>query len=140
MEGNGLGCERHLPGWQEGTQVTLQPMALAQALTDPACWNPRSKRAIQRAVQVPLPPEVLEVVVSAGFSMAQHLHQAGVFEHDVIFIRCCAQRESDRRSHVQSIQFCFGDWTYTENDDPHPQVEVAFGLRMTNCAPSSPSE
>jgi hypothetical protein len=27
----------------------------------------------------------------------------------------------------------------TENDDPHPHVEVAFGFLITNCAPSSPS-
>ena len=26
-----------------------------------------------------------------------------------------------------------------ENDDPQPQVVVAFGLRMTNCAPSRSS-
>gem|GEM_PF-4349621 len=26
-----------------------------------------------------------------------------------------------------------------ENDDPQPQVLVAFGLRITNCEPSSPS-
>ena len=25
------------------------------------------------------------------------------------------------------------------NEDPQPQVVVAFGLRITNCAPSSPS-
>ncbi len=26
-----------------------------------------------------------------------------------------------------------------ENDDPHPQVLVAFGFLITNCAPSTPS-
>ncbi|MCL7113837.1 hypothetical protein MYD28_23955, partial [Escherichia coli] len=25
---------------------------------------------------------------------------------------------------------------YTENDEPQPQVVLALGLRMTNCAPS----
>ncbi len=28
---------------------------------------------------------------------------------------------------------------YTENDDPQPQVVWALGLRITNCAPSTPS-
>jgi hypothetical protein len=28
---------------------------------------------------------------------------------------------------------------YAENDDPQPQVEVAFGFLITNCAPSIPS-
>ena len=28
---------------------------------------------------------------------------------------------------------------YTENEEPHPQVEVALGFLITNCAPSSPS-
>src|SRR5438093_1303487 len=27
----------------------------------------------------------------------------------------------------------------TENEDPHPQVVVAFGFLITNCAPSRPS-
>jgi hypothetical protein len=27
----------------------------------------------------------------------------------------------------------------TPNDEPQPQVVVAFGLRMTNCAPCKPS-
>ncbi len=31
----------------------------------------------------------------------------------------------------------FGD--QAENDEPQPQVVVAFGFLMTNCAPSSPS-
>lgn len=26
-----------------------------------------------------------------------------------------------------------------EKEEPQPQVEVAFGLRMTNCEPSKPS-
>lgn len=26
------------------------------------------------------------------------------------------------------------------NEEPHPQVVVALGLRMTKCEPSSPSE
>ena len=28
---------------------------------------------------------------------------------------------------------------HTENDEPQPQVVEAFGLRITNCAPSKPS-
>ena len=28
----------------------------------------------------------------------------------------------------------------TEKDEPQPQVVVAFGFRITNCAPSIPSE
>ncbi len=28
---------------------------------------------------------------------------------------------------------------YTENEEPQPQVVVALGLRMTNCAPSMSS-
>ncbi len=28
---------------------------------------------------------------------------------------------------------------HTENDDPQPQVEDAFGFLITNCAPSNPS-
>jgi hypothetical protein len=32
------------------------------------------------------------------------------------------------------------DVDQAENDDPQPQVEVAFGLRITNCDPSKPSE
>ncbi len=33
----------------------------------------------------------------------------------------------------------FSESRYAENDDPHPQVLVAFGFLMTNCAPSRPS-
>lgn len=29
---------------------------------------------------------------------------------------------------------------HAEKDEPQPQVEVAFGLRITNCDPSRPSE
>lgn len=29
--------------------------------------------------------------------------------------------------------------SYGLKDDPQPQVVVAFGLRITNCAPSKPS-
>jgi hypothetical protein len=29
---------------------------------------------------------------------------------------------------------------YAENDEPQPQVVVAFGFLITNCAPSRPSE
>ena len=29
--------------------------------------------------------------------------------------------------------------TYTENDEPQPQVVVAFGFLITNCEPSKPS-
>lgn len=29
---------------------------------------------------------------------------------------------------------------YAEKEEPQPQVEFAFGLRMTNCEPSRPSE
>jgi len=32
---------------------------------------------------------------------------------------------------------CLGD--YTENEEPQPQVVLALGLRMTNCAPSRSS-
>jgi hypothetical protein len=28
---------------------------------------------------------------------------------------------------------------YTENEEPHPHVVVAFGLRMMNCAPDKSS-
>ena len=30
-------------------------------------------------------------------------------------------------------------FTFDENEEPQPQVVVAFGLRMTNCAPSRSS-
>jgi hypothetical protein len=30
--------------------------------------------------------------------------------------------------------------TYAEKEDPHPHVDCAFGLRITNCEPSNPSE
>ena len=33
----------------------------------------------------------------------------------------------------------FGRRRYAENEDPHPQVVLALGLRMTNCAPSRSS-
>jgi len=33
--------------------------------------------------------------------------------------------------------FCLQFETYAENDDPQPQVEVAFGFLITNCAPST---
>lgn len=32
------------------------------------------------------------------------------------------------------------DVTHTENEEPQPQVLVAFGFLITNCAPSRPSE
>ena len=43
------------------------------------------------------------------------------------------------RGHARAWQRT--DWKrdQTLNEDPHPQVVWAFGLRITNCAPSSPS-
>jgi len=38
------------------------------------------------------------------------------------------------------LSFTSTIYSQAENEDPHPQVEVAFGLRMTNCDPSKPSE
>ena len=37
--------------------------------------------------------------------------------------------------------FCFPEpvRNYTENEEPQPQVVLALGLRMTNCAPSRSS-
>jgi len=32
-----------------------------------------------------------------------------------------------------------GNRTQTENDDPQPQVVLALGFLITNCAPSRPS-
>jgi len=36
--------------------------------------------------------------------------------------------------------FYYSLYAYAEKDDPQPQVLVAFGFLITNCAPSSPSE
>ena len=35
--------------------------------------------------------------------------------------------------------FVAGESAYAENDEPQPQVVVAFGFLITNCAPSRPS-
>lgn len=37
------------------------------------------------------------------------------------------------------FNYSYLDMTQTENDAPHPQVEVALGFFTTNIAPSSPS-
>ncbi len=40
---------------------------------------------------------------------------------------------------LEAIRNARGDRIYTENDEPQPQVVLAFGLRITNWAPLRPS-
>ena len=44
-------------------------------------------------------------------------------------------RKSAHASHTKTVTSA-----QAEKDDPQPQVDVAFGLRITNCEPSRPSE
>ena len=43
-------------------------------------------------------------------------------------------RDGERIGKLQDV------YVDVENDEPQPQVDAAFGLRMTNCEPSNPSE
>ena len=45
-----------------------------------------------------------------------------------------------RRRRCISADSIVGLEIYTENEEPQPQVVCALGFRITNCAPSRPSE
>ena len=52
-------------------------------------------------------------------------------------------RELENRSGRRRVEFAprrwFSSFLYAENDEPQPQVDVAVGFLMTNCAPSRSS-
>ncbi len=61
-------------------------------------------------------------------TVGTEIHRRDDFEHRGGGATHCHARSLPRRERDQAL-----------NEDPHPQVVWAFGLRMTNCAPSSPS-
>ena len=49
------------------------------------------------------------------------------------------RRPLERQQLTQTEPFVGALLRYAENDEPHPQVDVALGFLITNCDPSSPS-
>lgn len=45
----------------------------------------------------------------------------------------------DKRTVRPTILYAHFYQIYTEKDEPHPHVVVAFGFLITNCEPSNPS-
>lgn len=52
----------------------------------------------------------------------------------------CAHRDegnADEGNTDERVKSAADESAQTENEDPQPQVVLALGLRMTNCAPST---
>ncbi len=101
---------------------------------------PEALQALQRALRDVLvePPLIVQ-------ACGETHHFAQAIEDDELAVRIARHdhveavgSEIDRGQDIGNLA-CATLRGQTENDEPQPQVVVAFGLRITNCAPSRSS-